>query len=757
MSDHPATADADTRDRHARSIVGGQSRAMRGRYLRDGLARYVVLAGGLGVIAALLLIFVYLVSEVAPLFGGAEVHRRQAFALPAPADERTVHLASDILATKGMQLTDAGTAYLYDLDSGVEQSRSQLPVGERRITHFFEASRPDYQYGLQLDDGSVLVAKLVFKESFESGSRVMVPSIEYPFGEASLEFTDGASAWFALRADRDRVVMAAADEAGVVTVKRFQVQTSLFGDSTIEAREPVTVVTPFTADRVYIDSRMMWLYAINDDGRMALFDLRDEQPTLVDEVRTDAAIRQTDMLGGALSLIVGQADGRVSQWFPARRDDGTVQFAQVRALEVFGGPQITAFGPELYRRSFAVGADDGSVALMHATAQRKVWQGRLLDEPVAGLYFNPRSQYLAVVGESGRVYGYSVENEHPEFSFSALWQRVWYEGYEQAEFVWQSSAAVNEFEPKFSLSPLAFGTLKAAFYAMLFAIPLAILGAIFTANFMSSQMRQAVKPTIELMEALPTVILGFLAGLWLAPFVETNLLGVFMVLLLLPVSIPIFGYLWLKMPAVIKRRVPPGWEAALMIPVVGGVVWLCFIVALPLEAWMFTGTLQQWLDHHFGIGYDQRNALVVGIAMGVAVIPTIYSITEDAVFSVPKQLTLGSLALGATPWQTLVGVVLPTASPGIFSAVMIGVGRAVGETMIVLMATGNTAVMDFSMFEGLRTMSANIAVELPESEVGGTHYRLLFLAGLVLFLFTFFFNTLAEVVRQRLRQKYASI
>jgi len=149
--------------------------------------------------------------------------------------------------------------------------------------------------------------------------------------------------------------------------------------------------------------------------------------------------------------------------------------------------------------------------------------------------------------------------------------------------------------------------------------------------------------------------------------------------------------------------------------------------------------------------------MVVGIAMGVAVIPTIYSIAEDAIFSVPKQLSLGSLALGATPWQTLVGVVLPTASPGIFSAVMIGTGRAVGETMIVLMATGNTAVMDFSMFEGLRTLSANIAVEMPESEVGSTHFRLLFLAGLVLFLFTFAFNTLAELVRQRLRQKYASI
>jgi phosphate transport system permease protein len=149
--------------------------------------------------------------------------------------------------------------------------------------------------------------------------------------------------------------------------------------------------------------------------------------------------------------------------------------------------------------------------------------------------------------------------------------------------------------------------------------------------------------------------------------------------------------------------------------------------------------------------------LVVGIAMGFAVIPTIFSITEDAIFSVPKHLTQGSLALGATPWQTLTRVVIPTASPGIFSAVMIGMGRAVGETMIVLMATGNTPIMDMNIFEGMRTLAANIAVEMPESEVGGSHFRILFLAALVLFAFTFMVNTLAEVVRQRLRQKYGSL
>ena len=156
-------------------------------------------------------------------------------------------------------------------------------------------------------------------------------------------------------------------------------------------------------------------------------------------------------------------------------------------------------------------------------------------------------------------------------------------------------------------------------------------------------------------------------------------------------------------------------------------------------------------------GEREADALVVGIAMGFAVIPTIFSIAEDAVFTVPKHLTQGSLALGATPWQTLTRVVLLTASPGIFSAVMIGFGRAVGETMIVLMATGNSPVVNFNIFEGMRTLSANIAVELPETAVDSTHYRILFLAGLVLFVITFAVNTIAELVRQRLRQRYSSL
>jgi phosphate transport system permease protein len=203
--------------------------------------------------------------------------------------------------------------------------------------------------------------------------------------------------------------------------------------------------------------------------------------------------------------------------------------------------------------------------------------------------------------------------------------------------------------------------------------------------------------------------------------------------------------------------VPEGWEPVLLVPPLIALLLVAAWLGGPVQDLFFQGDLRHWLSNEAGISYDQRNALVVGCAMGFAVIPTIFSIAEDAVFGVPKSLSDGSLALGATPWQTLLFVVLPTASPGIFSALMIGLGRAVGETMIVLMATGNTPIMDWNLFEGMRTLAANIAVEMPESEVNSSHFRILFLAALVLFLFTFVVNTGAELVRQRLREKYSSL
>jgi phosphate transport system permease protein len=250
------------------------------------------------------------------------------------------------------------------------------------------------------------------------------------------------------------------------------------------------------------------------------------------------------------------------------------------------------------------------------------------------------------------------------------------------------------------------------------------------------------------------VVLGFLAGLWLAPLVERVVPGLFLLPLVEAACILAALLLWRLLPLHVRVRLRPGSEVFLLLPVVIVGAWLAFSLGGVVESRLLAGDYRGWLLAALGLTYDQRNSLVVGVAMGFAVIPIIFTIAEDSLANVPQHLRAGSLALGANRWQTALRIVLPTASPGIFSAIMIGFGRAVGETMIVLMATGNTPVMDANIFSGFRALSANIAVELPEAPEGGTLFRVLFLAAFLLFCLTFVVNTVAELVRLRLRRKY---
>jgi phosphate transport system permease protein len=467
-------------------------------------------------------------------------------------------------------------------------------------------------------------------------------------------------------------------------------------------------------------------------------------------------ISSFEFLNGDISLLIGDTSGLLSQWSMVRDEQNHFSVVKLRSFKVSDAP-IIAINPEQRRKGMLVADANGDIGIYNTTAERELIKEKVAGGKPQGMALSPRANAFILQSEDGKIHYWKVENEHPEVSMSSLWGKVWYESYPKPDYIWQSSSASNDFEPKMSLIPLVFGTIKASFYAMLVAIPLSLFGAIYTGYFMAPRIRQYVKPGIEIMGALPTVILGFLAGLWLAPFIEIHLTGIFALLMLVPLGVMIFAFAWQRVPKEIRHKIPEGWDAIVLIPVVIFSAWVAFQLSPAIEALCFNGDLRTWMNKEFGIGYDQRNTLVVGLAMGFAVIPMIFSIAEDAIFSVPGHLTTGSLALGATPWQTLTKVVLLTASPGIFSAIMIGFGRAVGETMIVLMATGNTPVMDWSIFQGLRTLAANIAVEMPESEVNSTHYRVLFFAALVLFMFTFVVNTLAEVVRQNLRQKYSSL
>ena len=732
------------------------------RKVKDVLLRRVVQFGGISVIAAIALIFVFLLSVVYPLFDTPSVNQIGSYNVPGDKGE-TIYLAIEEQAEIAMRITDAGTILFFNINNGDVIKEHHLAIdAENSILSFQVLNETTGLMALGLRTGEMIFVQHQYQLEFTETHRIIHPQVLYPYGEELFNIIDGPILDFGIGENEESLSILLRSDNDRIVFKSFVKESSFLDDEvTLTPNDAITLSPVARVLGLLVDPEQEWGYILNREGNLLAFDIRDKTyPELQENVRVterDVVPTAFSFLTGGISLLIGDSEGHLSQWFPVR-SDGDIPFklTKIRELKIGTAPVISIVSEQL-RKGVIAATEVGEIKMLYTTSENDLLSLPASGSAIRGLAVAPRADVFIAENDAGKLKVWEVDNQHPESSMKALWGKVWYEDYGKPDYIWQSSSASSDFEPKFSLVPLTFGTIKAAFYAMLFAMPLAICGAIFTAYFMAPAMRGVVKPTIEIMEALPTVILGFLAGLWLAPYVELHLPGVFSVLLLTPIGVVLVALVWWKLPAEFKMNIPDGWQAAILVVPIIIVAWLCLSVSPFLESWLFDGDIRIWMSETLGIGFDQRNALIIGIAMGFAVIPTIFSIAEDAIFSVPKHLTSGSLALGATSWQTLVRVVLLSASPGIFSAVMIGFGRAVGETMIVLMATGNTPVMDFSIFQGMRTLSANVAVELPESEVDSTHYRILFLAAFVLFIFTFFFNTVAEIVRQRLRKKYASL
>ncbi|WP_105187917.1 ABC transporter permease subunit [Pseudoalteromonas sp. T1lg48] len=730
----------------------------RSRLFKDKIAQFSITSGGVMVLVALLLIFFYLLYVVQPIFESAHVQERSSFAVD---QQEIVGLGLEEQTEIAYLLKRSGDVDFYNIqEQGFGAQIAELTTELPAAVSSFATSAPHlglYAYGL--DNGEVMIVKPSFQVSFPNNQRQLTPVLNYPLGSKPLTADEQGAAIkrFAFSKSEDKVVVVA------LTADKRVVFSAYVGEENFMTGEVEWVAEQTELD---IDGRIDELLISPDGSRVFvrsanqiyIFDSRYADDVQLTQVlaanEENANIVSAQLLAGANSLMLANDNGEVSQWFEVNTEDGK-EFKKIRAFETSKQKAINIHS-EFYRRTFFTTGANGELGLYYTTSEAKLWQGKVAEGAIKNFAVAPRANAALILADN-KVSVLEIENEHPEVTWSGLWQEVWYEGYPEPDYIWQSTSASDDFESKFSLVPISFGTLKAAMYAMLFAVPIALSAAIYTAYFMSSELRKVVKPTVEIMEALPTVILGFLAGLWLAPLIEENLPAIIALLVLLPIGILTTALAWTKLPEHIRHRIPEGAHSIILIPVVLFIGWLSFAMSGSIEAWLFGGNVRQYITNELGMTFDQRNSLVVGIAMGFAVIPTIFSIAEDAVFSVPKHLSNGSLALGATQWQTLVRVVLLTASPGIFSAIMMGLGRAVGETMIVLMATGNTPIMDWSIFQGMRTLAANIAVEMPESEVGSSHYRILFLAAFVLFIFTFVFNTLAEFVRQRLREKYSSL
>jgi phosphate transport system permease protein len=744
----PPPAPAASRPPAARSRVTARVKFI------DRAADLLIRAGGLGIIVIVALIFVFIGAETLPLFRPAQQQERYTVPLPGATDAtRVLALGLDEYESHAYYL-DAGTGTLRFIDIATRQPDAEFPLdrlGGARVTAAYRTPARD-RLLIGTSDGALLIAQVRFTTRYDDqAARTVKPGfaelarITLPVDGAPLTRVHGR------QNANGELFYAAATADGRVFTGTFT------EDEPAEDPQPVGGTFTGRITGLILDHEGNRLFVATDARKLYQYYLEENRDEPFRVYDLPASVTALDYAIGDVALLLGFADGAVESWFGVREHPTDVR-KPIRRIHVFERlpAEVTWLQPSARDKGFVAGAADGTLKLYFTTSERTLLTDRL-DAAVRAIAYAPKLTALISLSAAGSFRYTAVDNPHPEISAKVLFGKMHYEGYDHPDYVWQSTGGTDDFEAKFGLVPLIIGTLKGAFYGLLFAIPIAVFAALYTSQFMSPALRGYVKPTVEIMAALPSVVIGFLAGLWLAPRLEEVMVGTLLAALIVPATVLIGGAVWTLLPHATRSRVPPGAELWLLLPLVILGFWLSQQAGPLVERTLFAGNYKQWVFDTFGQQFEQRNSIVIGITLGFAVIPIIFTISEDAFSNVPQAFKSASYALGASRWQTAWRVILPTASPGVFSAVMIGFGRAVGETMIVLMATGNTPILSFSPFNGMRTLSANIAVEIPEAPVGGTLYRVLFVAALLLFALTFIVNTVAEVVRQRLRQKYQAV
>ncbi len=871
---------SDAEDKEPRKP--GRTRDLRARQsvrIIDKLATNIITVGGLFVILAVLGIMAFLVAVALPLFAGETITGSGVFRVAAPKSS-LLSVEVDDYNTIAVLVSKDGVLTPVHASTGKPLATLKLDFEGAEASAFGRTLKSG-NVAFGFPDGTVRFGKIVFRTQ-------ILPAERVPKGLTKIDerdFTDGKVVYSRIPGDQMRKIwveaevkepqevapqgtpivkldykvggtperpsisFATVDAEGVARLSLTETKVNLLTGRTTSSVESVVLpdLPPGTrivdilltekADKVYIGVEKGFLlrYDTRSFDAITLVEKRDLLPM-------DEKLTVFKALIGEESIVVGGSRGSLSIFFQARRPGATTSdgLVLVRGHELEKhAAAVSGFSTSQRSRMFVTMGSGGDIWLRHATSESTLLRFKMKDMTGSARYIrlSPRDDAIVATDEKGVVNFWKFEAEHPETTFHTLFGKVWYEGYPKPEYTWQSSSGDDAFEEKISLIPLIFGTIKGTVYSLIFAIPIAVLGAIFTSEFIGPEVRSVVKPAMEMMASLPSVVLGFVAALILAPIVETWIAAVLLTFMLIPFLLLLSAYLWQVMPprvslplsgfpklglvffviilgSLLGYLIGPGFERLLFggdfkawangnIGIATPMLFIIFypvsfiLVAFLAERFLGYGWRQKLrqMDHSRGalfellrwggmlvaagllswvtavvltaLGLDarggvidtyvQRNSLVVGFAMGFAVIPLIYTIAEDALNSVPGHLRAASLACGATPWQTALWVILPTAASGIFAAVMIGMGRAVGETMIVVMAAGNTPVLDWNIFSGLRALSANIAVELPEAVKDGTLYRVLFLAALVLFAMTFVVNTIAEVVRLRFRKRASQL
>ncbi len=731
----------------------------------DKIARAVIVSGGIAVVAAVFLILILIGAESIPIWQGAKGKPESALKFATAPSDPILTVIADPYREIFVVLRASGV--FQQVDRKTARVGRTIPVpgsGGKRVTSVGQIASRDY-LAVGFEDGRAVVLSARLRVDFAPQGRTSNFDVRQAAEVQLLPAGTPVRFVAAAREDWGNLLLGSSGASDLTAAKLPE--ESEEGDALPGAEPSKPVLEDLSG---HLNGAKVTGVAVGETGQeaVAATSMGTFLPMSIDaagaitpadllvvEPEDPKPITAVAFLLGGQSIVFGDERGRVSSWFRVRTPENP-NLRLFQKIHVFDAmpAAVTAIGISTRNKCFVTADAKGGIWLRYNTTEETLLRFPGRGRPASDAGITGQGDGLYEVSQDGVLSTWAISNPHPETTLKSLFGKVWYEGYDQPEYSWQSTGGTDDFEPKLSLTPLIFGTLKATVYALLFAIPVALGAALYAAVFAAPAVRRFVKPIVEIMAALPSVVIGFLAGLWLAPLVERTTVGTLLLLPVVPLVVVSAAIGFQALPRAARTRFGRLWEMAVLVAVVLLGAWLAFRIGPWFEQTAFGGDFKNWLFQNWQLRYDPRNSIIIGFAMGFAVIPIIFTISEDAFSNVPAHLSAASLALGASRWQTATRVVVPTASPGVFSAVMIGFGRAVGETMIVLMATGNTPIMEWSIFNGMRTLSANIAVEIPEAPFGGTLYRVLFFAAAILFAMTFLVNTAAEIVRQRLRKKY---
>ncbi|MEK7486272.1 MAG: ABC transporter permease subunit [Planctomycetota bacterium] len=739
---------------------------------RDKIARLGIIFGGWLILVSVIGILVIIISVAIPLFYSPSLELTEKSSIQALSTS-ILGIQTDEQFQKGFMISQEGQIAVLDLGKNLSKERilqtfPVLPPSGKQENLTVRQIELTHQFLMILWSNGMSTFEQIQWQS---------PSVEHPENFLQLKrITQLAEekntepsqiTHISMRLDKENQASRAVAliDRRILITQQFAIK-NVFGKMTQKLVSWVIQADiPGEITAIALDEAGKTLYAGTSEGTVLRWNLKkSKEPELTDRLKySEGKITSLGFIFGDVSLIVGDSLGSLSACFTILTELEEKKENPHKTLEkihVFSSQkgEIQKILPFFQEKSFLSLTEKQTLSVHHLTTEKQYFEFTV-PEKIQHVVVAPRGNGILLLDQQSNLQLWSLENPHPEASMTTLFGKVWYENYPKPAYVWQSSSGNDDFEPKLSLVPLIFGSIKGTFYAMIFAAPLALLAAIYTSQFLHPNLKKFIKPTIELMASIPSVILGFLTALWLAPMVEKRLVAFFLGFIFVPLCAFLFILSWpifsKKFPRLSK--VGQGYEFFFVLPGILLGILLSLVLSPWIESLFFQGDFKIWMFQNLGILYDQRNCVIIAFGLGFAVIPLIFTIAEDAISNVPKSLSAASLALGASRWQTLWRVILPTAASGIFAGLIIGFGRAIGETMIVLMATGNTPILDWSPFNGMRTLSANIAVEIPEAPVNGTLYRILFLSAVLLFLLTFILNTLAEIVRYRLRKKYGRI